>query len=123
MKVHSALQDYLSVERANDGQDSFILADKQPYRALYETYCRRKRDRSMAAAADEDTHRAACIHMSFGKDAFVQGAHQLLASSDPLAAKTLSMYLTQVQTVARGDDLRARKLKDLGTSTLTCVGG
>jgi hypothetical protein len=61
--------------------------------------------------------------MSFGKDAFVQGAHQLLASSDPLAAKTLSMYLTQVQTVARGDDLRARKLKDLGTSTLTCVGG
>lgn len=62
------------------------------------------------------------MHMSFGRDPFVQGAHRMLASSDPQQAKLLSLYTGQVQMVARGDDLRERTIKDLGTRNLACVG-
>jgi hypothetical protein len=62
------------------------------------------------------------MHTSFGRDPFVQGAHRMLASSDPLQAKLLSMYLGQVQMVARGEDLRKRTIRDLGTRNLACVG-
>lgn len=123
MKVHSAMQEHVNMERAKAGRDSLILALLEPYRTVYQLYCSKKRDKAQAQAADESEYRAACVHLSFGKDAFVQGAHKLLASPDPLAAKSLSMYTTQVQTVARGDDLRRRTLKDLGSSTLSCVGG
>jgi hypothetical protein len=94
-----------------------------PYRALYQVWCSKKRDRVLGAAADEEVeYRAAVVHTSFGRDPYVQGAEALLASETPQDAKLLSMYTGQVQMVARGDDLRGRKLKDLGTRSLSCVG-
>jgi hypothetical protein len=123
MKVHAALQDYLTTMRRKAGRPTFQLAGTNPYSSLYVVWCSKKRDRAMGEAADEECEgRAAVVHMSFGRDPYVQGAHAMLASSDPQQAKLLSMYLGQVQMVARGDDLRGRKLKDLGTRTLSCVG-
>lgn len=122
MKVHAALQDHLSTSRRRAGRQGFTLAVTEPYRSLYVVWCSKKRDRAMGEAADECEYRAAVVHMSFGRDPYVQGAHAMLASSDPQQAKLLSMYLGQVQMVARGDDLRGRKAKDLGTRTLACVG-
>ena len=123
VKVHSALQEHLNTTRDQAGLSSFQLRERGPYRPLYDVYCSKKRDRALGeAAADECECRAAVVHTSFGRDPYVQGAHAMLASADPLQAKLLSMYLGQVQMVARGDDLRGRKLKDLGTRTLACVG-
>jgi hypothetical protein len=93
------------------------------YRSLYQVWCSKKRDRVLGAAADDEMeYRAAVVHTSFGRDPYVKGAEKLLASAAPQDAKLLSMYTGQVQMVARGDDLRGRKLKDLGTRTLACVG-
>lgn len=123
MKVHSALQLHLTTMRRKAGRPSFQLAATEPYSALYVVWCSKKRDRAMGEAADEECeYRAAVVHTSFGRDPYVQGAHAMLASSDPQQAKLLSMYTGQVQMVARGDDLRGRKLKDLGTRNLACVG-
>lgn len=123
MKVHSALQEYLNNERGAVGRSGFVLAQTIPYRSLYVKYCSKKRDKAQCEVADDDCdYRAAVVHMSFGRDPYVQGAQAMLASNDPLQAKLLSMYLGQVQMVARGDDLRGRRLKDLGTRTLSCVG-
>lgn len=123
MKVHSALQLHLTTMRRKAGRSSFQLAATEPYSALYVVWCSKKRDRAMGEAADEECeYRAAVVHTSFGRDPYVQGAHAMLASSDPQQAKLLSMYTGQVQMVARGDDLRGRKLKDLGTRNLACVG-
>lgn len=123
MKVHAALQDHLTTMRRKARRPTFQLAITEPYSSLYVVHCSKKRDRAMGEAADEECEgRAAVVHTSFGRDPYVQGAHAMLASSDPLQAKLLSMYLGQVQMVARGDDLRGRKLKDLGTRTLSCVG-
>ena len=99
------------------------LGETAPYRSLYLVHCSKKRDRVLGEAADDECeYRAAVVHTSFGRDPYVQGAQAMLASSEVLQAKLLSMYLGQVQMVARGDDLRGRKLKDLGTRTLACVG-
>ena len=123
MKVHSALQEYLNVQRHSAGSDSFQLAQMSAYRSLYQVWCSKKRDRVLGAAADDEMeYRAAVVHTSFGRDPYVQGAEALLASESPQDAKLLSLYTGQVQMVARGDDLRGRKLKDLGTRTLACVG-
>jgi hypothetical protein len=123
MKVHSALQEHLNNGRGAVGRSGFQLANVMPYRSLYVQYCSKKRDKAQCEAADDDCeYRAAVVHMSFGRDPYVQGAHAMLASKDPLQAKLLSMYLGQVQMVARGDDMRGRRLKDLGTRTLSCVG-
>lgn len=122
-KVHSALQDHLTTMRRKAGRPSFQLATTDPYSSLYVLHCSKKRDRALAEAADEQCeNRAAVVHTSFGRDPYVQGAHAMLASSDPQQAKLLSMYTGQVQMVARGDDLRGRKAKDLGTRNLACVG-
>jgi hypothetical protein len=124
MKVHAGLQEYLNRKRGAAGQSSFTLHNTTPYASLYKVYCSKKRDRQLGAAAGEECDsRAAVVHMSFGRDPYVQGAHAMLASRDPQQAKLLSMFLGQVQMVARGDDMRNRKLKDLGTRTLACVGG
>jgi hypothetical protein len=72
----------------------------------------------MGEAADEECeYRAAVVHTSFGRDPYVQGAHAMLASSDPQQAKLLSMYTGQVQMVARGDDLRGASSKTWARAT------
>lgn len=124
MKVHAALQNYIQQQRALAGCDDAVILNKaQPYQQLYAAWCSKKRDRALAEEADEECEcRAAVVHMSFGRDPYIKGAHNLLASADGLDARLLSMFLCQVQMVARGDDLRGRRLKDLGTRTLACVG-
>lgn len=123
VKVHSALQEHLTTQRSKAGKPSFALRFAAPYNSLYDVWCTKKRDRVLGEAADDECeYRAAVVHTSFGRDPYVQGAHAMLASPEPLQAKLLSMYLGQVQMVARGDDLRGRKLKDLGTRNLACVG-
>lgn len=123
VKVHSALQEHLNTQRSTVNRSSFRLSHTTPYQQLYTVNCSKKRDRALGLAAeDECEYRAGVVHMSFGRDPFVQGAHAMLASNDPQQAKLLSMYLGQVQMVGRGDDLRGRRLKDIGTRTLTCVG-
>lgn len=123
MKVHSALQEHLNTLRAEAGRPSFQLAPSAPYTSLYVVYCSKKRDRALGEAADDECeYRAAVVHTSFGRDPYVQGVHDMLASPHPQQAQLLSMFTGQTQMVARGDDLRGRKLKDLGTRTLACVG-
>jgi hypothetical protein len=124
MKVHAARQNHFQQQqRALAGCNSFTLNQAQPYQQLYAAWCSKKRDRALAEEADEECEcRAAVVHMSFGRDPYVKGAHALLGSAEHLDARLLSMFLGQVQMVARGDDLRKRRLKDLGTRTLSCVG-
>lgn len=121
IKVHAALQHHLQQQRSLAGKASFILNLAEPYKNLYTVYCSKKRDRQMADGADATEYRAV-VHTSFGRDPYIRGAHLLLGSADPLDARLLSMFLGQVQMVARGDDLRGRKLKDLSTRILSCVG-
>jgi len=100
VKVHSALQEHLNTQRSTVNRSSFQLSHTTPYQQLYTMYCSKKRDRALGLAAeDECEYRAAVVHMSFGRDPFVQGAHAMLASYDPQQAKLLSMNLGQVQMV------------------------
>lgn len=123
MKVHAALQNHIQQQRALAGRNAFTLNQAQPYQQLYAAWCSKKRDRALAEEADEGCEcRAAVVHTSFGRDPYIKGAHRLLGSTSALDARLLSMFLGQVQMVARGDDLRGRKLKDLGTRILSCVG-
>lgn len=94
-----------------------------PYNNLYLLYCSKRRDRALNRAAEAaGGGRSAVVHLSLGKDPYVRGCHKLLASDRLEDAELLSLVTSQTATVARGDDLRQRKLSDLGTRTLSCVG-
>lgn len=122
MKLHSALQQHLSACCRAAGKPSITLNQLAPYDGLYQVYCSKKRDRVLSGIAADGCSRAATVHMSFGRDAYVKGARTMLASSDPDDCLLHSMYTMQTATVSRGDDLRARKFGDLATRTLSCVG-
>ncbi|KAF6261449.1 hypothetical protein COO60DRAFT_773391 [Scenedesmus sp. NREL 46B-D3] len=125
MKVHSALQKLLDGCCCRVSADSYALKDINPYKGLYKKYCSKKRDKHLvaaAAASDVGLARAAHLHQSFGRETYLLGCRRLLASADHGNAMLLSMFTSQVSMVARGDDLRSRRLLDLSTRMMACVG-
>jgi len=123
MKVHAALQKHLDQCCTKEGKGSYQIRMLPAYADLYKIHCSKKADQQVAAAAAaEDAGRAAVVHLSLGRDVYVRVCEQLMASSRLLDALRLSMVTAQVQLVARGDDLRGRKLSDIGVRTLACVG-
>jgi hypothetical protein len=123
MKLHSALQLYLDARCLEANKLSYKLNELPPYKALYKVHCSKRRDKELSSTAAAAGSRSAAVLMAFGRDAYAKGCYQLLASANPADAEVLSIYTAQVQTVARGDDLRQRKFLDLATHTLQCVGG
>jgi hypothetical protein len=121
----------LSLQKMLDGcccrasTESYALRSLNPYKGLYKRYCSKRRDKQLvavAAASDAGLARAAYLHQSFGRETYFMGCRRLLLSADHGDAMLLSMFTGQVGMVARGDDLRDRRLLDLATRNMACVG-
>jgi hypothetical protein len=125
IKVHSALQKMLDGCCCRASTESYALRKLNPYQGLYKRHCSKRRDKQLVAAAaesDAGRARAAHLHQSFGRETYFLGSRRLLESADHGDAMLLSMFTSQVSMVARGDDLRSRRLLDLSTRNMACVG-
>lgn len=125
VKVHSALQKLLDSSCCKANSDSYALRNVNPYKGLYNKYCSKTRDKQLVAAraaSDVGLSRAAVLHQSFGRETFLVACRRLLESDDHGDVMLLSMFTGQVSMVARGDDLRSRRLPDLSTRMMACVG-
>lgn len=125
VKVHSALQKYLDGCCCQAGADSYHLRELNPYKGLYGKYCSKRRDIKLvaaAAASDKGMVRASQLHMAFGRESYLMGCRLLLESAEHNDAMLLSMFTGQVSMVARGDDLRGRRLPELSSRLVACVG-
>ncbi|WIA17347.1 hypothetical protein OEZ85_014210 [Tetradesmus obliquus] len=125
VKVHSALQKHLDGCCCQAGADSYHLRELNPYKGLYGKYCSKRRDIKLvaaAAASDKGMVRASQLHMAFGRESYLMGCRLLLESADHNDAMLLSMFTGQVSMVARGDDLRGRRLPELSSRLVACVG-
>lgn len=123
MKVHSALQKMLEGCCCKANTDCWYLRNVNPYKGLYKKYCSKTRDKQLvAAAAASEAGLSRAVHVSFGRETYLLACRRLVASADHVDAMTLSMFTSQVSMVARGDDLRSRRLPDLSTRMMACVG-
>uniref|UniRef100_A0A383V4K5 Uncharacterized protein n=1 Tax=Tetradesmus obliquus TaxID=3088 RepID=A0A383V4K5_TETOB len=112
--MHSALQQLVDDSCRRAGKAPWILRDAQGYELVFKAHCSRKGDKGAAAGPH--------VHVSFTRDDYLRGCELLLASSDPLDARTLSLTTYQAATVSRGDDVRPRHLAELSWRFLGSVG-
>lgn len=114
VNMHSALQQLVDDSCRRAGKAPWILRDAQGYELVFKAHCSRKGHKGAAAGPH--------VHVSFTRDDYLRGCELLVASSDPLDARTLSLTTYQAATVSRGDDVRPRHLAELSWRFLGSVG-
>jgi hypothetical protein len=86
------------------------------YCLIYDTYC------SKSAARKDLDDDSSPIYTAYTRDDHVFACHGLLSSTDANANRDLAMILYQVATVARGDDVRPRRLCQMDVRVMDAIG-
>ncbi|KAF6255340.1 hypothetical protein COO60DRAFT_1627563 [Scenedesmus sp. NREL 46B-D3] len=81
VNMHSALQQLVDDACRRAGKAPWTLRDAQGYELVYKAHCSRKQGAKAAAASPH-------AHVSFTRDDYLRGCELLLASGDPLDART-----------------------------------
>lgn len=116
--MHSALQSYCNDCCLEAGTPSFKLADQLGYKEIYQIVTSKR----AVGAVEPSISAQPRSHLTFTRDQLFKLARDLQASSSMEDTRALSMLLTQIQLVARGDDIRPLMLSHLGMTELSTVG-
>jgi hypothetical protein len=99
INMHSALQQMVDDACRRAKKAPWTLRTAQGYELVYKAHCTRKQGDKGGAPSPH-------LHVSFTRDDYLRGCELLLASDDPLDARTLSLTTYQAATVSRGDDVK-----------------
>ena len=117
MPLHAALQDYVNCCCREVGLPQFELARLPTYAMVYADKCSK-----LGMRRGDGGRRYIAPNMSFTRESLYKMCRTLLAGRDPLDARNLSIILYQIATVARGDDVRPRKLIELSLRYMAAIG-